>query len=339
MTSTRILGIAVGGLLLTACSQTMPFDTSPKVSAAHQMGRESSAPMPGPRAGVNEGIQHLESITKETTSSLKELQALEPIGDELEEDASEEDKLRRPALKETAQAFGARGGLAHATRQTNLMLRERADKLDQIYDFRKVMIRGPDNSVVLPPVISEAEDSYEMSDAGKTIRVSDTVYQIISQARFSPVPPMWHSYLIREYSTPKRPPDEILPRTPGERDVWEHHVSEGWDAGVEQANAIFQSDLNRLDRDYGGMLKFKELLAEGKVSAPVVSKAPLGVTGSGSDMRVNDRAIRITRDPQLQKDTSLWTPTITNGSAGEYARPNDQETRIFDYPNDADRQY
>ncbi|EPX78065.1 DotC protein [Salipiger mucosus DSM 16094] len=317
----------------------MPFDTAPKISSAHQMGRDSKARMPGPRADVNEGARHLEDITKAETSSLGELQSIEPLGDELEEDASEEDKLRRPAIKETAQSYGARGGLAHATRQTNLMLRERADKLDQIYDFRKVMIRGPDNSVVMPPVISDAEDTYELSDAGKTVRVADTVYEIISQARFSPVPPMWHSYLLREYSTPKRPPDEILPRTDGEREIWEHHVEEGWKAGVKQANEIFQADLNELDRDYSGMLKFTELLAEGKVSAPVVSKAPMGVTGTGAGMRVNDRAIRITRDPQLQTDSSLWVPTITNGSAGEYARPNDEDSEIHDYPNDADRQY
>ncbi|MHA6345906.1 type IV secretory system conjugative DNA transfer family protein [Roseivivax sp. CAU 1761] len=339
MTPTRMAAFVVGGLLLSGCAQTTPFETAPMISSAHHMGRDSTAPMPGPRADVNEGLRHLEDITKVETRSLSELQALEPVGDELDEDASEEDKLRRPALKETARAYGARGGLAHATRQTNVMLRERADKLDQIYDFKKIMIRGPDSSVVLPPVISEAEDTYEVADAGKTIRVADTVYEIIAQARFSPVPPLWHSYLIREYGAPNRPPDEILPRTPAERELWEHHVAEGWEAGLKQANDIFQTDLNRLDRDYGGMLKFKELLAEGKVSAPVVSKAPMGVTGSGSGMRVNDRAIRITRDPQLQTDTSLWTPTITNGSPGEYARPRNEEAGIHDYPSAADRQY
>ncbi len=63
-----------------------------------------------------------------------------------------------------------------------------------------------------------------------------------------------------------------------------------------------QQLLERLERDFNGMVRYKSLLEQNKVSAPVVSDARLGTTGTGQDMRVNDRAIRITRDPSLKVD-------------------------------------
>nr|WP_280634600.1 type IV secretory system conjugative DNA transfer family protein [Sulfitobacter sp. R18_1] len=290
------------------------------------------------RSDINPGHLQLESITKTKVPGLSELIKIEAVEALEEEDEDEEDRLRRPAMRDTALAYGARGGLSYTSREINLMLRERASKLDRIYDFTGLIIRGPDNVVVLPPVISEAKKSYEVHDAGKTLRIADDIYEIISQAKFTPNAPLWHSYLLRDYSAPNEPPMEILPRTPNERKLWEKYVRQGWETGVKQANDIFQMDLNRLDRDYDGMVRYKRLLAEGKVSAPMLAKAPLGVTGDGSSMRVNDRAVRITRDPQLQTDPSLWSPTIENGPAADYATPYGS-VEVRDFPTHGDRQY
>src|SRR3546814_7794007 len=60
-------------------------------------------------------------------------------------------------------------------------------------------------------------------------------------------------------------------------------ISDGWKMGVKQARDIFQSDLNRLERDYTGMIRYKVLLEQGKVSAPVIAEGAMGVTGSGLD--------------------------------------------------------
>jgi len=130
--------------------------------------------------------------------------------------------------------------------------------------------------------------------------VADVSYLIVEQARFTPKAPLWHTYLIRSYVTPEPPPDQLLPRDGSERDAWKRWVAEGWHMGVTQAQEIFEADLRRLERDFTGMLKYKGLLEEKKVSAPVVAEGNLGNTGTGQDMRVNDRALRITRDPTLQ---------------------------------------
>lgn len=339
MNKTTKLVVMLGALGLSACTTT-EFNTMPRVGPVKHEG-ETLSNAPGGssshRADINPGHVQLESITKTKVPSLKDLIDIQPVA-EVDEDETDEDRLRRPAMRDTALAYGARGGLSYTSREINLMLRERASKLDRIYDFNRLVIRGPDNIVVLPPVISEAKKSYEVHDAGKTVRIADDIYEIISQSKFSPNAPLWHGYLLRDYSAPKEPPMEILPRNPIEQKLWEKYVRQGWETGVKQANDIFQMDLNRLDRDYDGMVRYKRLLTEGKVSAPVLARAPMGVTGDGTSMRVNDRAVRITRDPTLQTDPDLWSPTIENGPASDYATPYGSVT-VRDYPTHGDRRY
>jgi defect-in-organelle-trafficking protein DotC len=234
----------------------------------------------------------------------------------------EGDKLRQPAMRDAALSFGARGGLAWTSRGINEMLKSRSVELSKTYDFNRVLIRTPSQATILPPVISEANEAYETSDAGKTLRVADTVYQIVDQARFAPVAPLWHSYLVRAYTTPEPPPDTLLPKTDGERDAWKRWITEGWEMGNKQAQEIFEADMRRLERDFVGMVRYKALLEEGKVSAPVVAEASLGVTGTGQDMRVNDRGLRITKDPTLQTGTKGWSsspsPTTREQAAQDY---------------------
>lgn len=329
----------LGASVLSGCAQLPArMDPTPRVSPATQLGDANSpARFAGSRVAVNEGRQHLASITKVKTPALDDLIKVTAPDDELGEDATEEDKLRRPAIRDTALSYGARGGLSHTSYQINRMLQTRLDKLDKIYNFQPLMIRGPDGLLVLPPIIVEAKETYEMAGEGKSVRIADQVYEIVSQAQFSPVAPMWHSYLVRDYDVPKPPPAEILPKTPEERAYWERYVREGWEVGVKQANDIFASDMSKLDRDYGGMVLYTRLLAEGKVNPPIIGRAPMGVTGDGQSMRVNDRSVMITLDPALVTDPSNWTPTVVSGPASDYSRPKGTVT-VRDYPSDADRQ-
>lgn len=245
-----------------------------------------------------------------------------------------EDRLRSPAMREAAMAYGAKAGLAWENRNIMTMLNGKADQVSRVYDFDSLLIRGPDNVKILPPVISEARETWESSEAGRTLRVADTSYEIIEQARFTPVAPLWHTYLVRDYQTPEPPPDVLLPRDSGERDQWSRWVSEGWAMGREQAQEIFKSDLERLERDFAGMVRYKALLEEGKVSAPVVADARLGTTGTGDSMRVNDRAIRITQDPQLQvRSDPEWQASPT--TPGPDALPTGSDPTVAPPPASA----
>ena len=314
MKNIKTLAVILGSLTLGACSTVeYTVSTKPEVSnVSHVETGQSVSLTPLERNAVNPQLssaQKLASITAEKTPTLKELQSLKaPEAVTIEE--SEEDKLRLPAMRDTALAYGARGGLSFASWQINKMLQGRSNHLDEIYNFNRLLIRGPNGSTVLPPVISEARNAYEVNDLGKSIRVADQVFEIIEQSRFSPTAPLWHTYLIRDYSSPKEPNGLILPKNKAEQEYWSKYIQEGWNAGVKQANEIFQADLNRLDRDYQGMIRYTALLSEGKVSAPIISKGDLGVTGDGENMRVNDSSIRIMKDPELITDYNQWSPTI-----------------------------
>lgn len=319
------------------------IDGTPRVPAGENEELSGIGEAPIERNDINatEMGKRLQDITKTETPDLKELMN---ISSGLEtkdgEELSEEDKLRMPALKDAALAYGARGGLAYTSREINKMLQKRAAEFDRIYDFSRLMVRGPDGVMVLPPVISEARDAYEVTDAGKALRVADQVYEIVEQSRFSPNAPLWYAYLIRDYSVPTPPPDEILPKNADERKYWNKHVAEGWKAGAEQAQAIFKADLNRLERDYTGMARFRALLAEGKVSPPIVAAGRMGVTGTGQDMRVNDRSIRIMEDPSLITDTSQWDSTVSGYPKQIDSLPAGENGQIIImYPRKEIRQY
>lgn len=277
------------------------------------------------RADVNPGYKAGSSdIPSKPTASLNELISKTGIAKKKEKPKEGEDRLRLPAMQEAATAYGARGGLAFATREINRKLEGNSAQLARTYDFQMLMIQGPTGVMVNPPVIVEATDAWESFDAGKTLRVADTVYEIVEQARFSSVAPMWQSYLISNFEEPVAPPNALLPQDEAEKGQWAKWVADGWKKGEEQAGETFQSNLDRLNRDYTGMVRYKTLLEEGKVSAPILAEGNLGNTGSGQDMRVNDRAIRITQDPSLQINPTDWSASAT--VQGPDGKPKGAET-------------
>jgi defect-in-organelle-trafficking protein DotC len=280
-----------------------------------------AAPSPA-RADVNPAYRPGElAVPDVKVPTLAEMENLTSAGNAIATD-SEGDKLRVPALRDAALSYGARGGLAFASKQINERLTRHAEDLSRTWDFSAFLIKGPSGVTVLPPVIVESKDTYEQSDAGKALRIADTYYQIVEQARFAPTAPLWHSYLLRTYSTPTPPPDELLPKSDKEREAWKTYVREGWERGVKQADDIFQSDLRRLERDFVGMVRYAQLLEQNQVTAPVIADSNLGVTGTGQDMRVNDRAMRITADPRLNvRNPQDWQAPVSGASPSEAATP------------------
>lgn len=244
--------------------------------------------------------------TKVDTANLNQLQALSAetstfsIGHDIA-------KLRTRALEDTAMGLGAQGGLAWASDQINARLAKDKTHLDTIYNFNGMMLTHG----VIPPVLVEANNSLNLADS-TTIRIADKTYQIAQQARFATTPPTWREYLWLSFSRPELPDRAFLPRTSDERKAWSRAIKIGWEKGIQQAYSIFQQGLGRLKRDFQGMIIYRKLLQERMVSAPFVSTTSLGVTGSGSDMRINDQVLRITELPKLQTDTKGWKAIVVN---------------------------
>lgn len=340
----KATALMCSGLAISACSPSIEYIASnqPEVSSnSGEVVGSSPSQKPQERIGINPNLadqKKLSSLVNKKTPTLGEMLSLEYYEtDKEEQEEKEEDKLRLPAMKDTALTYGARGGLAYTSWQINKMLEDRSAYLNEVYSFNKLILRGPDGATVLPPIISEAKSAYELKDSGRSIRVADQVFEIIKQAQFTPTAPMWHTYLIREYSPPNEPNPVILPKTDREKRLWAKYIKEGWEAGEKQANDIFSSDLNKLERDYQGMIRYLSLLEEGKVSKPIIAKGDLGITGGGDSMRVNDRSIRITRDPELITNSQDWNATI-NYAPSESFRSKEVD-KIQNFPRPVLKRY
>lgn len=219
-------------------------------------------------------------------------------------------QIRVKALEDTAMSLAAQGSLAAASQNINTHLEQNKWYLETVYNFNGMML----SHGVLPPVLVQGDNSLNLDDPN-TIRVADKTYKIVQQARFATTPPNWREYLWMSFSKPEMPHKFLMPKNKAENKIWRDAIKVGWEKGVVQAYNIFQQNLARLKRDYQGMILYRKLLQENMVSAPYVSRTELGVTGDGTDMRINDQVLRITELPKLQTDSSGWKAIVVKNDS------------------------
>ena len=216
-------------------------------------------------------------------------------------------EIRLQALRETATTLGAQSGLAWKAKSINATLKAQSQHLNQVFNFNALLLKHN----VLPPVLAQGDHAVNQNDPD-TMRIADKIYRIVHPAELVTTPPNWRSYLMLNYKAPGSPDHTLLPKTKMEATVWNACVHTGWAQGVTQANSIFSANLNRLKRDYKGMILYKKLVLNDMISSPHVSKADLGVTGNSQEMRIDDQVIRITMHSKLQLDTHKWNPVLHN---------------------------
>lgn len=215
--------------------------------------------------------------------------------------------LRAKVLRDNAMSIGAQGGLAYASEQINAHMNQDRRYLDSIFNFDAMML----SHGVIPPVLEVGDNSLNLDDPN-TVRVADRTYKIVKQAQFATTPPNWREYLWLTYSRPLLPDKSLLPRNNMEQKIWCAGVRAGWEKGIVQSYSIFKQNLARLKRDYRGMLLYRKLLQEKMISPPFVARTELGVTGNGTDMRINDQVLRIVELPQLQTNSRGWKAVVVN---------------------------
>lgn len=213
--------------------------------------------------------------------------------------------MRLSALQDTATELGATGALAWQSLKIDNSLKQQSEYLNHIFDFNQLLLAHS----VLPPVLVEADNTLNLAD-NNSIRLASKTYKIQSPAQFVTAPPTWQQYLWMDYPQPSTPDHTLLPTTQAEANVWNSALKKGWEQGINQANQIFSVNLNRLKRDYTGIILYRKLLAQHMVSAPYVAKSDLGVTGDSNQIRINDQVLRITSSSKLQVNSSKWSPVI-----------------------------
>lgn len=228
--------------------------------------------------------------------------------DEDDEDAGLPFDIRNDALKEAALSYGARGGLAWRTFNIRKELEDRATYLDKVFDFRQLLISAPSGLLIEPPIITEEENALLISDGGQEAAVADRIYNISANAKIVSAPRHWRNYLERDWGKVDPPPDILLPENDEERKAWVEGIQEGWEEGLQQADEIFEDDLNQLTAHYQGMVRYRMLLSQSQISAPFALQIDRGVTGGGEEMRIGDRAVQITGRPYFKSGAQEWQP-------------------------------
>lgn len=216
-------------------------------------------------------------------------------------------QIRKDALREAALSYGARGGLAHRTFEIQRRLAEYDMSLGKTFNFSRLLLAAPSGLLIEPPIVSDAQKAVLVNNGGQEAAVADRVLRINRAARIVTAPRDWHLYLERDWGKVEPPPSLLLPQNDEERAAWRKWVQEGWTAGTQQAEDIFEADLDLMTNDYVGMVRYRELLAQGMISPPYAMHEDRGITGGGSEMRVGDRGVSITGPSVLIPRSETWT--------------------------------
>ncbi len=269
-------------------------------------------------AEVDKGDE-VNEVSEPIPPTLVEIQEIEASQDFKDDKVALPIDIRLEAVKEAALSYGARGGLASRSFEIRRDLDKRASYLDKVYDFRKLLIAAPSGLLLEPPVISESLNALLIESDGQTAAVSDAIYMINQNAKIVSAPREWRAYLERGWGVVEKPPEILLPKNAEERKIWRELAEKGWIEGRKQADEVFEQDLNRLSAEFSGMVRYRQLLAQGMVSPPFAQQLDRGVTGVASNtgnngapitstMRVGDRAVVITGVPELITGSDQWRP-------------------------------
>ena len=236
-----------------------------------------------PQTPENTVSYYAQPAPAECQISLQEILKQKPVG------KAREGEMRDEAVAEESFAAGAQRGLLERSRKIYKLLESMSGELDQMYNFKMLMA-----GKIMPPVITEAKETFQHDEDGQSARAAQTTWEIIVPAKIVASPPTWRDYLMTYIPKPADVDPVFLPKSSKEEESWEGTYCAGYESGYNQADLTFRANLNRLTRDYLGMVRFKTLAAQSIVTEPVLEEGRLGVTSKGKKLFVDDRVYKIT---------------------------------------------
>jgi len=217
------------------------------------------------------------------------------------------DQLRPNAIKEAAQTLAIQEAVKYRYANIVSQLNAVDQKLDQVFNFHALLLN--DNKVV-PPVIGETNSGFVV-ESDILAKSTEVAYRIISPARLTATPPNWRDYLIQAFSVVDNVNPSLLPENTAERQIWKEGIETGWEMGLAQADRVYTSSLNRLVRDFKGMLRFNLLAAQDMVSIPILAEGRLGVQVGEKILDVDQKIFRIT-SPTYFRSVKEWKPILAS---------------------------
>lgn len=233
--------------------------------------------------------------------ALKETRPAEEAGGEEERAA----KRRGAAQRLAALAWASQAGLAYRGREIAALLEQRAKELSAVFDFRALML-DRDGFLVMPPVLAETRDAIRITDG--MAASARRVLRISAGERIVGAPPTWREWLEREWEPGRRPSPVLFPRDDAERERWERWLEEGWGRGVQLANDIYESDLERLEAAFVGVVRWHRLHQAAMVSAPETQSEHTAVSGHERLMRIGETVVRLDERARFNLAPREWKP-------------------------------
>lgn len=214
--------------------------------------------------------------------------------------------LRPEAIREAARTLALQAAVKWRYGQILEELQQNEASISSVFDFRSMLIH---NGRVLPPVIVEGQKGLKL-ESDTVAQSVDVTYRILQPAKFVTAPPHWRDYLWQEFAAEEDVNPAVLPKDSGEREIWKKAAAEGWQKGIVQAEQVYQANLNRMARDFRGMLRFNLLLTQNIISMPLLAEGNLGVQVAGETLDVNQKVFRITMPSQWRR-TDEWKPVVS----------------------------
>ncbi len=192
---------------------------------------------------------------------------------------------RRAAMRAAALGFGAQAGLARRGWEIAGLLERHADRLSTVYRFRALTLRVH-GFAVMPPVLGETSRAFRLGRDGTRAATASRVLRILEPERIVSAAPHWRDFLVRAWSEPAPPASVLFPRDAEETVLWRGWLRDGWARGTALAEDVFAADLDRLNRAFEGLVRWRHAHLARMVSAPVLRIDRAAVSG-------NDRLLRI----------------------------------------------
>lgn len=215
--------------------------------------------------------------------------------------------VRSDALRQAAYTLALQKAVKWRYGKIRELLDKRASRLNEIFDFSPLLMH---EGKVLPPAITEAGPGYRVESKTRASS-TDKTYRILRAARMISRAPDWRDYLWQKYPSFNKGDVRVgvLPKNDKERQMWRRAAARGWEVGIQQAERLYRTNLNRLKQDYRGIVKFRILAEQGVVSLPVVTEGRPGIEVQGKKLSVDWRIFRITRHSAFQ-EVDRWKPKI-----------------------------
>ncbi|MFS1426442.1 type IV secretory system conjugative DNA transfer family protein [Vibrio splendidus] len=221
---------------------------------------------------------------------------------------------RSEAQRDAALSVGAQYGYLAYMNALKAEIKAKEANFDVLFDFNtlmKLVSDGYDELYMLPPVVMEINDSIQLSDDAKTIKLEDRVYQILKQERLVTSAPNWRQYLLYDRDIEiVEPANVLLPKTIGEGLNWKEWVFNGYESGMRQADREMKRRAENLGVDYNGMLRYSRLTQQNKINKPVVVSSYNEVIGNGKRMAEGERIIKLQVESSLNSNSEEWEALI-----------------------------